>query len=94
MNVVQRQELHRKTTEQLQQDLAEAERTLLTLQFDAGMKRLTNPSAIHSTRKQIARLKTLLRQRELLAENDFASMDEYKAYKVAERRSFQERRKY
>jgi ribosomal protein L29 len=88
----ERRRIHDLTEEQLKGELAEAERDLLTHRFDAGLKRLTNPAALHNARKRIAMLKTLLRQRALLAEHGFATMDEYKVYRVAERREYRARK--
>jgi ribosomal protein L29 len=89
----ERRRLHGLTKDELQKELTEAERALLDLRFDAGLNRLSNPAALHNTRKRIALLKTLIRQRDLLAEHGFATMDEYKAYKAAENRTFRLRRK-
>ena len=93
MKLDERRRLHELTKEQLASELAEAERNLLQYQFDAGMKRLTSPAALHNTRKRIAVLKTLIRERELLEETGLNSIDEYKAYRVAERREFASRKK-
>jgi ribosomal protein L29 len=68
--------------------LHEAERALLNFRFDAGLNRLTNTAGMHNARKKIAVVKTLLSEQELLAESGFSSMEEYKAYKVAERRAY------
>jgi len=87
MKLEERRRIHDLTKEQLQGELADTERTLLNFQFDAGMKRLTNPSGIHNAKKRIAMLKTLIRQFELLAESGLASMDEYKVYRIAESRA-------
>ena len=46
MKLEERRRLHEMTTEQLQQELAEAQRTLLNHQFDAGLKRLTESCRI------------------------------------------------
>lgn len=93
MRLEERRQLHDMSKEQLEHELAEAERVLLNHRFDAGLKRLTNPAGLHNTRKRIAMLKTLIRQHELLAESGFSTMDEYKAYRIAERKSFRESRK-
>lgn|GEM_PF-1264031 len=92
MKLVERRRLHELTKEQLHTELAEAERDLLDHQFDKGLKRLTNPAALHNSRKRVARLKTLIRQRELLEETGLGSMEEYKAFRVAERRETASRR--
>ncbi|MHB0936686.1 MAG: 50S ribosomal protein L29 [Armatimonadota bacterium] len=89
----ERRRLHELTKEQLNTELADAERNLLDLQFDKGLKRLTNPAALHNTRKRIALLKTLIRQRELLAETGLSSMEEYKAFRVSEKHEYAGRKK-
>ncbi len=88
MKLEERRRLHDLTKEQLQDELHKAEETLLNYRFDAGMNRLTNPAGLHNTRKRIAVLKTLIRQKELLADSGFNTMEEYKAYKSAERRAY------
>jgi ribosomal protein L29 len=89
----ERRRLHELTKEQLNTELADAERNLLDHQFDKGLKRLTNPAALHNTRKRIAMLKTLIRQRELLDETGLGSMEEYKVFRIAEKREFAGRKK-
>jgi len=89
----ERRRLHELTKEQLNTELADAERNLLDHQFDKGLKRLTNPAALHNTRKRIALLKTLIRQRELLEETGLSSMEEYKAFRIGEKREFTARKK-
>lgn len=93
MKLDERRRFHEMTVEQLQHELAEAERLLLNFRFEAGMKRLVNPSGLHDARKRIAMVKTLLRQRELLADSGFSTMEEFKTYRVAERRAYRESRK-
>lgn len=88
MNLTERKRLHELTIEQLQQELKDAETALLNFRFDAGLNRLTNPAGMHNARKQIARLKTLIREKELITDMGFSSMDEYKAFKQAERKSY------
>lgn len=87
MKLEERRRVHDLTIEQLQHELVDAERELLNHRFDAGMKRLSNPAAIHNTRKRIAMYKTLIREKELLTETGFTTMDEYKAFRVAETRT-------
>jgi ribosomal protein L29 len=88
VKLTERERLHGLTMEQLTSELLEAERGLLTFRFDAGLNRLTNTAGLHNVRKRIAVLKTLMRQQELLAAAGVASMDEYKAFKVTERKSY------
>lgn len=86
-------DLHNLTIEQLQGELQTTERKLLDLRFDNGLNRLTNTAGLHNTRKRIAVIKTLIREKELLATSGFATMDEYKAFKVTERKVFRQARK-
>jgi ribosomal protein L29 len=92
VKLTERQEYHKKTVEQLSTELAAAEHQLMVYRFDAGLNKLTNPALLHQTRKQIARLKTLIREKNLMAEHGFATMDEYKAYKQAERVVYRSRK--
>jgi len=89
----ERRRIHDMTKEQLLHELDEAQRTLLTHRFDAGLKRLTNPAGLHNTRKLVAMLKTLIRERELLEETGLNSIEEYKVYRIAEHKAFRESRK-
>ena len=82
MKLQERDRLHKMTIDELNKELAEAERTLLTYRFDAGLNRLTNPAGMHNTRKRIAALKTIIREKELMAEHGFSSMREYQAYQA------------
>lgn len=93
MKTAERERLHGLTHDELQRELVDAERILLEMRFDAGLKRLNNPAGLHNARKRIAVLKTLLRERELLAETGYATMVEYKAHRVTERRAYADRKK-
>ena len=93
MKMYERRRLHEQTKDQLQSELADAERSLLNYRFDAGLKRLGNPAALHNARKRIAVLKTLIRARELLEETGLQTIEEYKAYRVSERHEYAERKK-
>jgi large subunit ribosomal protein L29 len=55
-----------KTEEQLQLDLRELERHLFQLRFQSATDRLETPSEIRKARREIARIKTLQRERELV----------------------------
>lgn len=85
--------LHGLSVKELNDELNEAERTLLNFRFDAGLNRLTNPAGLHNARKRVATLKTLIREKELVEQAGVSSIEEYKAYKVAERRTFRLSRK-
>ncbi|MHB9023693.1 MAG: 50S ribosomal protein L29 [Armatimonadota bacterium] len=88
MKLEERRRIHNLTNEQMAAELADAERDLLNLRFDAGLNRLSNPASLHNTKKRIAMLKTLLRERELVAEHGFASVDEYKVFRNAEKKAY------
>lgn len=45
----------------------EAYREIFNLQFQKGTRQLQNPMAVRSARRQIARLRTILRERQLAA---------------------------
>jgi len=52
-------------TEELGQELTQLQRKLAELRFQASRNQLDNTMAIRECRKSIARLKTVLREREL-----------------------------
>lgn len=58
-------ELRKQTDDQLLQLIRENEKQLFTLRFQSATDRLETPSEMRKVRKEIARLKTILRQREL-----------------------------
>jgi ribosomal protein L29 len=89
MKLQERIRLHGLTIEQMQGELRDVERAMLDFRFDAGLNRLTNTAGMHHARKRIAALKTIIREKELLATHGFATMDEYKTYQVANRKTYQ-----
>ncbi|MFM7162454.1 MAG: 50S ribosomal protein L29 [Planctomycetaceae bacterium] len=58
-------ELREMTTEQLQFALREAQAEWFQLRVKSTTEKVDVPSAIRKTRREIARLQTILRQREL-----------------------------
>jgi len=52
-------------TGHLSQELLEKQKHLFDLRTQAVTEKLENPSQLNKTRKEIARIKTILRQREL-----------------------------
>ncbi|ACJ75668.1 50S ribosomal protein L29 [Thermosipho africanus H17ap60334] len=58
-------ELRNLTNEELMNLLEEKKRTLMNLRFQNVLGQLTDYSQISKTRKDIARIKTILREREL-----------------------------
>ena len=55
------------TDEQLSEELDKTYRELMTLRFRAATNQLPNTNLPRTVRKSIARLKTVIRERELLA---------------------------
>jgi large subunit ribosomal protein L29 len=60
-------ELRERSTEDLRHALEEASRELFNLRFQKASGQLTNPQRPGEVRREIARIKTLLRERELMA---------------------------
>ena len=58
-------EIKEKETEHLKHELQEQRKHLFNLRSQAVTEKLEDPSQIGKTRKDIARMKTVLRQREL-----------------------------
>ena len=58
-------EIQDRETPHLQHELAEKRKHLFDLRSQAVTEKLEDPSQLHKTRKEIARIKTVLRQREL-----------------------------
>ena len=58
-------ELRNLTNEELLKLLEEKKRTLMNLRFQNVLGQLTDYSQISKTRKDVARIKTILREREL-----------------------------
>lgn len=58
-------EVRGKETSNLQQELTESQRHLYDLRSQAVTEKLEDPTQLGKTRKEIARIKTILRQREL-----------------------------
>lgn len=59
------QELQKFTDDELKQMLDDSKRKLMDLRFQLEMNRLKNHSQIRFVKKDIARIKTILRGREL-----------------------------
>ena len=56
----------------LAQELQDAHQALFNLRFQSATRQLANTSQIAKTRKRIARVRTLIRERQILAELDRA----------------------
>ena len=61
------QEIHGMTNDELQVKLTELKDELFNLRFRHAVNELENPNVINSTKKDIARIKTEIRARELTA---------------------------
>lgn len=59
-------ELREKSNEQLSFDLAEVQRNLFDLRCKSATERLDKPSNVKIFRREIARIRTILRERELV----------------------------
>jgi large subunit ribosomal protein L29 len=60
-------ELREKSSEQLEFMIREAQEELFRLRFQSATEKLDTPSKLKKLRREIARVKTILRQRELAA---------------------------
>ena len=63
----QKKELLEKNDDGLKQSLSEQQRRLFDLRSQAVTEKLEDPSQIGDTKRQIARIKTIQRQRQLAA---------------------------
>jgi len=61
-------ELREKSSEQLEFQIREAQEELFRLRFQSATEKLDTPSKLKKLRREIARVKTILRQRELAAQ--------------------------
>ncbi len=68
MAIVKMSEFRSQTDEQLVMSLRDLEKSLFTLRFESSTDRLESPSEIRKARRDIARIKTLQREREIVRE--------------------------
>jgi large subunit ribosomal protein L29 len=61
-------EIREKETSHLEHELVEKQKHLFALRSQAVTEKLENPSLLGKTRKDIARMKTVLRQRQIEAQ--------------------------
>lgn len=66
MKINERKQLHTKTMEELRVLLKEVRDALLSLRFEKAQKKLQKTREIFEKRKDIARIATVLREKELL----------------------------
>ncbi len=62
-------QVHEMTDKELQNKLNELKSELFFLRFKNATNQLTNPMVLVETRKDIARIKTVIRQREIAKQN-------------------------
>ena len=62
-------EVREMSVEQLQAKLTELRQELFNLRFQLAVNQLDNPTRIKAVKKDIARIKTIQRQREIAANN-------------------------
>jgi large subunit ribosomal protein L29 len=62
------QEIRAISSEELKSQLDESYRELLNLRFRLATRQLVNQHEIRNVRKRVARIKTIMRERELLGE--------------------------
>ena len=67
------QELRNKSAAELNDMVKDLKQELFNLRFQLAINQLDNPMRINAVRKEIARIKTILRQRELEELNKNAS---------------------
>ena len=63
-------ELRARTDEELAGELEEAHQALFNLRFQAATRQLTDVSQVGAARRRVARIKTLLNERVILATAD------------------------
>ena len=63
-------EIRDKQSEALQHELADRQKHLFELRSQAVTEKLEDPSQLRKTRKEIARIKTIIRERELKAKQE------------------------
>ncbi|MBQ7165232.1 MAG: 50S ribosomal protein L29 [Clostridia bacterium] len=59
------QEIHNMTNEELAKKLDDLKEELFNLRFRHATGQLENPNVLHTVKKDIARVKTVIREREL-----------------------------
>lgn len=59
-------EIRELSTSELYKELHEQERSLMNLRFQKVTRQLTNTNALRDTRKNIARVRTVLRERQIV----------------------------
>jgi large subunit ribosomal protein L29 len=63
-------EIHQLKDEEIKKQIADEETNLLDLRFTHALKNLTNTAKLKTTKRNIARLRTVLKQRARLKNDD------------------------
>jgi large subunit ribosomal protein L29 len=67
-------ELRARTDEELEGQLEDAHHALFNLRFQASTRQLADVKQVSQARRQVARIKTLMRERAILAEADATNL--------------------
>jgi large subunit ribosomal protein L29 len=67
-------EIREKETEAIRHELADKQKHLFDLRSQAVTEKLEDPSQLRKTKTEIARMKTIIRERELKAETESKKM--------------------
>ena len=67
-------ELRARTDEELEGQLEEAHHALFNLRFQASTRQLADVKQVRQARRQVARIKTLMRERAILVEADATNL--------------------
>ncbi len=75
MPAAETQNLRGRSDVELRADLEAAHESMFNLRFQAATRQLADNSQVHKARLRIARIKTLLKERQILAEADAAAAE-------------------
>ena len=73
-------EIREVKTEELEKLILEEEKNLVDLRFAHQLKQLTNTAKLKLTKKDVARMKTVLRERELAEKSSASNKEGAKAW--------------
>ncbi|MFN8639538.1 MAG: 50S ribosomal protein L29 [Dehalococcoidia bacterium] len=75
MPAAETQSLRGRDDGELRADLEAAHQSLFNLRFQAATRQLADNSQVHKARRRVARIKTLMRERDILARADAAASE-------------------
>ncbi len=75
MPAAETQNLRGRNDLELRADLEAAHESLFNLRFQAATRQLADNSQVHKARRRVARIKTLLKERQILAAADAAAAE-------------------